>query len=83
MTALPVYVKARTSFAEAPADARFATAVAGFGQLLRGGDTVEDFTYGDVLEIANAARGKDSFGYRAEFTQLVRTAAGLAKVAAR
>ena len=83
VTAQPVYVKARTSFAEAPADARFATAVAGFGQLLRGSGAVGDFTYDDVLEIANGARGEDPFGYRAEFTQLVRTAAGLAKVAAR
>jgi Ca-activated chloride channel family protein len=83
VTSQPVHVNARTGFAEAPADARFATAVAGFGQLLRGSGAVEDFTYEDVLEIANGARGKDSFGYRAEFTQLVRTAAGLAKVAAR
>ena len=83
VTAQPVYVNARTSFAEAPADARFATAVAGFAQLLRGGGAVGDFTYEDALEIAGGARGDDPFGYRAEFTQLVRTAAGLAKVAAR
>jgi Ca-activated chloride channel family protein len=83
VTAQSVYVNARTGFAEAPADARFATAVAGFGQLLRGNDAVEKYAYQDVLEIANGARGKDPFGYRAEFTQLVRAAAGLAKVAAR
>ena len=62
---------------------RFATAGAGFAQILRGGGKVEDFTYEDVLNIAIGARGDDPFGYRAEFTQLVRTAAGLAKVAAR
>jgi len=83
LTAQPVYVNARTGFAEAPADARFATAVAGFAQLLRGNEGIGDFSYGDVLEIANGAKGKDAFGYRAEFTQLVRAAAGLAKVAAR
>ena len=83
VTVQPVHVNARTSFARAPADARFAIAVAGFGQLLRGGGTVEDFTYDDVLKIANGARGKDPFGYRAEFAQLVRTAAGLDRVAAR
>jgi Ca-activated chloride channel family protein len=83
VTAQPVFVNARTSFAAAPADARFATAVAAFGQLLRGGESVDGATYADVLQIANAARGEDRFGYRAEFTQLVRTAAGLAKVAAR
>ena len=83
VTAQPVHVKAHTGFAEAPADARFATAVAGFAQILRGSGTVENFSFEDVLDIANGARGDDPFGYRAEFTQLVRTAAGLAKVAAR
>ena len=83
LTAQPVYVNARTSFAEATEDARFATAVAGFAQLLRGNEGIGDFSYGDVLEIASGAKGKDPFGYRAEFTQLVRTAAGLARVAAR
>ena len=83
LTEQPVRADARTAFAEAPSDARFATAVAAFGQLLRGNEAMGGFTYDDVLEIANATRGKDPFGYRAEFTQLVRTAAGLDKVAAR
>ena len=78
----PVAAAARTGFAEAPADARFAAAVAGFGQLLRGSDAIGDFTWNDVLGIASDARGEDSFGYRAEFTRLVRTAAGLARLAA-
>ena len=83
LTVQPVYVNAHTAFAEAPADARFATAVAAFGQLLRGNEAMGDFSYDDVLAVASDARGKDAFGYRAEFTGLVRTAAGLAKVAAR
>ncbi|MDH5412366.1 MAG: DUF3520 domain-containing protein, partial [Alphaproteobacteria bacterium] len=83
LTEQPVYAKTRTGFAEAPADARFATAVAGFAQLLRGGGTVGDFTYDDVLKIASDTKGKDPFGYRAEFTQLVRTAAGLTNTAMR
>jgi Ca-activated chloride channel family protein len=78
----PVPVSARTGFAEAPADARFAAAVAGFGQLMRNSDSLGDFSWNDVLGIANDARGEDSFGYRAEFTRLVRTAAGLARLAA-
>ncbi|MBE9555667.1 MAG: DUF3520 domain-containing protein, partial [Proteobacteria bacterium] len=52
-------------------------------QLLRNSGAVGDLSYDDVVEIANGAKGKDPFGYRAEFIQLVRTAAGLAKVAAR
>jgi Ca-activated chloride channel family protein len=31
-------------------------------------------SYDDVLRIALAARGKDEFGYRSEFIQLVRAA---------
>jgi Ca-activated chloride channel family protein len=70
----PIMAEARTSFAEAPAEARFATSVAGFGQLLRGGENIEDFTYDDVISIAKAARGDDPFGYRSEFLNLVRLA---------
>jgi len=78
----PVPVAARTTFDAAPGDARFAAAVAGFGQLLRNSDMVGDFSWNDVLEIAGDARGEDPLGYRAEFTRLVRTAAGLARLAA-
>jgi len=70
----PILVEARTSFAEAPAEARFATAVAGFGQILRGAVNVEDFSFDDVLATARAAKGDDEFGYRAGFLQLVRLA---------
>ena len=31
-------------------------------------------SYDDVLRIAAASRGKDEFGYRSEFVQLVRAA---------
>lgn len=65
-------------FDDAPRDARFATAVAGFAELLRGGRHTGRFGYDDVLRIAVAARGEDGFGYRAEFIQLVR-AAGTAR----
>ena len=61
-------------FEEAPAEARFATAVAAFGEILRGGRYIGAFTYDDVLRIAAAARGDDPFGYRSEFLQLVRAA---------
>jgi len=70
----PIMAEARTSFAEAPAEARFATAVAGFGQILRGAVNVEDFSFDDVISVARAAKGEDAFGYRAEFLQLVRLA---------
>jgi Ca-activated chloride channel family protein len=61
-------------FEDAPQDARFATAVAGFAELLRGGRYNGTLGYDDVLRMASAARGTDEFGYRAEFIQLVRAA---------
>ncbi|WP_245824671.1 vWA domain-containing protein [Sphingomonas azotifigens] len=58
-------------FEDAPEDARFATAVAGFAELLRGGTYAGHFGYGDVARIAAGAQGRDPFGYRAEFLALV------------
>ena len=61
-------------FEDAPQDARFATAVAGFAELLRGGRYNGALSYDDVLSMASGAKGNDEFGYRAEFIQLVRAA---------
>jgi Ca-activated chloride channel family protein len=61
-------------FDDAPLDARFATSVAAFGEILRGGNHTGQFGYDDVLRIASAARGDDPYGYRSEFLQLVRAA---------
>jgi len=55
-------------------EVNFATAVAGFAQLLKGSDYTGDFTYDKVIELAQANKGKDEFGYRTEFVQLVRKA---------
>lgn len=62
------------SFNSAPRDARFAAAVAGFAELLRGGRHTGSLSYDDVLRIASASRGPDEFGYRSEFIQLVQAA---------
>ncbi|MBW0008086.1 MAG: VWA domain-containing protein [Sphingomonas sp.] len=64
------------TFAQAPQDARFAAAVAGFAEMLRGGKYSGTMSYDDVVRIANGAKGKDEYGYRAEFVQLVRAAKG-------
>ncbi len=61
-------------FEDAPADARFATSVAAFGEILRGGRHTGTFKLDDVLTAATAARGDDPYGYRSEFLQLVRAA---------
>ncbi len=62
------------SFDQAPRDARFAAAVAGFAELLRGGRHTGSLGYDDVLRIAAGARGPDEYGYRSEFIELVRAA---------
>lgn len=64
-----------TSMDEAPAFVRFATAVAGFGQLLRQDPyLLNGFDYDSVISLANGAKQADEFGYRAEFVQLARAA---------
>ncbi|MEL6567428.1 MAG: VWA domain-containing protein [Pseudomonadota bacterium] len=65
----------RGSIDESPQWARFATAVAGYGQLLRGDPyTASDYDFEDVIALAQSAKGEDSFGYRAEFISLARLA---------
>jgi Ca-activated chloride channel family protein len=70
------------SFAAAPQDARFAVGVAAFAELLRGGKYNGSLTYDDVLRIVSGARGRDEFGYRSEFVQLVRAAKSARTLAA-
>ncbi|GJQ60759.1 MAG: VWA domain-containing protein [Candidatus Scalindua sp. AMX11] len=62
---------------QVPADIRFAASVAAFGQLLRGGTFTAQFTYGDVIKLAESATGKDPYGYRHEFINLVRLAGSI------
>jgi Ca-activated chloride channel family protein len=72
---------ARARFEAAPDDQRFAVAVAAFGQRLRGEAPLADTSYEQIAAMANAARGPDPEGYRAEFVKLVRMADALGKVA--
>ena len=53
---------------------QFSTAVAGFGQLLRGGKYTGPLKYDDVIREARGALGDDPYGYRAEFLTLVHKA---------
>jgi Ca-activated chloride channel homolog len=52
----------------------FSTAVAGFGQLLRGGKYTGALKFDDVIRQARGALGEDPYGYRAEFLSLVHKA---------
>jgi len=55
----------------------FAASVAAFGQKLRGGTYLENFSYDDIELLARQSRGNDPHGYRSEFMQLVSLAATL------
>ena len=73
----PLSVAALREPGEAPADARFAAAVAAFGQKLRGGEYLGEFGFDQIAAAARDARGGDEDGYRAEFIELVEIAQAL------
>ncbi len=68
-----------TEFAKSSENFRFAAAVAEFGLLLRRSEFKAAASYAQVTDLAKAALGKDSEGYRAEFLQLVTRAKELDK----
>jgi Ca-activated chloride channel homolog len=70
------------TLAAASPSLRFAAAVAGFGQILRGGRYTERYGYADVLRLARGARGDDATGWQGEFVQLVELAQSLSTQAA-
>jgi Ca-activated chloride channel homolog len=52
---------------------RWSASVAAFGMLLRESEYVKDFTYDEVISLAQSARGKDEEGYRAEFVNMAKS----------
>jgi Ca-activated chloride channel family protein len=56
----------------------FASAVAGFGMLLRESEHKGTLSYAGVRELAGRGTGADPNGYRSEFVKLVTAAEGLA-----
>ena len=59
-------------------DFRFATAVAGFGMLLRDSEHAGALTLNDVVRLAEKGKGDDPRGYRGEFIRLVEATRDLA-----
>jgi len=52
----------------------FAPAVAGFATVLRDSEFKGDSNIESILELAEGSKGKDAFGYRAEFLNMVKRA---------
>ncbi len=60
------------TFASASEDFRWSAAVAEFSAILRQSEFLGDANYGQVIETAQAAIGRDTEGYRQEFVGLVK-----------
>lgn len=61
------------SFEQTDSEYRFATAVAGFAQLLRGSKFVSTRDAAELLEVAKNNKGNDVSGYRGEMIQMMQT----------
>ncbi len=71
---LPILASnAHSDFAKASESFKFATAVAAFGEKLRGSQYV-DWSIEQIKQTASANMGKDTWGYRHEFVQLTLNA---------
>ncbi|MFK7953331.1 MAG: YfbK domain-containing protein, partial [Ekhidna sp.] len=64
----------KNKIGEASSNLNWSMAVAGFGMLLRDSEFKGAISYEGVLSLAKAYVGKDRFGYRKEFIDLVDTA---------
>ncbi len=56
---------------------QFSASVAAYGQKLRGGKYLGNFTFKDIIKLAQASKGVDKHGYRANFIELIRLASNL------
>ncbi|NIR29566.1 MAG: VWA domain-containing protein [Gammaproteobacteria bacterium] len=75
----PIFAaEAKDDLASSSVNFRFAAAVAGFGQVLKGGRYTGEWGYEQAATLANGARGADRSGHRGEFVNLVHLARSLA-----
>lgn len=66
-----------TPFADVDNDSKWVIATASFAELLKGGKYAGEMTYQKVAELANSAKGEDSYGLKNEFIELVNIAKSL------
>ncbi len=80
LISLPVRIaSAAATFDAAPEAARFAAAVAGFGQKLRDNPATAGWDWAQLKALAKNARGTDENGYRAEMVRLIDLAEALSE----
>ncbi len=66
-----------TEVTTANTETNFAIAMAGFGQILRDTTYLGNWSFEQAIDLANANRGTDEFGYRTEAVRLMRLAQSL------
>lgn len=59
------------------ADFRWSASVAAFGMLLRESEYIKNFSYDQVVQLAQGAKGEDKEGYRIEFINMVKSFNGV------
>lgn len=66
-------IDSNTSLAKTTDNFRWSASVAAFGMLLRESEYIKNFTYDQVAQMAQDAKGKDEEGYRIEFINMVKS----------
>ena len=66
-------VDSNVSLAKTSDNFRWSASVAAFGMLLRESEYVKDFSYDEVVQMAQGAKGDDAEGYRIEFINMVKS----------
>jgi Ca-activated chloride channel family protein len=59
-------------------DFRWSASVAAFGMLLRESEYIKGFTYDQVVQLAQGAKGEDREGYRIEFINMAKSFGSIA-----
>jgi Ca-activated chloride channel family protein len=66
-------VDSNTPLAKTSDNFRWSASVAAFGMLLRESDYIKEFTYDQVVQMAQQSKGVDREGYRIEFINMVKS----------
>lgn len=59
-------------------DFRWSASVAAFGMLLRESEYIQNFSYDQVVQLAQSAKGEDKEGYRIEFINMAKSFGSIA-----
>ncbi|MDH4092404.1 MAG: von Willebrand factor type A domain-containing protein [Cyclobacteriaceae bacterium] len=66
-------IDSNTPLAKTSDNFRWSASVAAFGMLLRESDFIKEFTYDQVVQMAQQSKGVDREGYRIEFINMVKS----------